>query len=103
MSKPQLKFPLLFTIIAVIVTMSLLAPGPADIDSEAAEFATVYVHAHKTVLDDEDEGTGEEGTQEYMSGSDVHADDLMDSIDDDVAHLDEDGEFQIPGTPSAKS
>ena len=92
--------PFLFTIIAVFVTMSLLAPGPADVESYSC---TGCVQAHKTVSDDEDESAGEEGAQEYMGGADGHSDDLVDGIEDDAAHLDEEGEFQMPSSSSMKS
>lgn len=84
---------------AVIATLSLLAPGPQDL----AHPCTGCVQAHKTVSDDEDDGAVDEGTGEFMGGADVHSDDLVDGVEDEVAHLDDDAEFQIPGSSSMKS
>lgn len=83
----------MFTIVAVIATLSLLAPSPGEQD---VAYPT-YVRAHKTVSDDEDEVTGEEGTGEYISDSDSNVEDLIESLDDDIAQLDEENEFHMPG------
>lgn len=87
MSRPQLKLPFIFTIIAVLVTMSLLAPGPTDTETYSC---TGCVHAHKTVSDDDEESSGEEGVGEYLGGAEII--DEIDGLDDDEPHLD-DGEF----------